>query len=237
MRHRWSTRVRVSELGPDGTVSARVLVDWMQEAAFEHCDRAGWSVDRLRAAGALWFVRDLDLWIDAPVGTREAVYVETWVSDRRRFRTHREYRIRSGERTVARARAEWLFLARSGEGVKPSRIPDDMAADFELEPEVAVPADALPALDPAAPAAPGVPRRVWPSETDAHHHVNHAIYLDWIDDAVGRRSSAYRLRFLKDALPGDQLELAPTPLGIRIRRGEDRLVEAVLLGPRPAEAG
>jgi hypothetical protein len=57
------------------------------------------------------------------------------VSDLRRFRTHREYVVRTGEEVVARAQADWLFLGTTAQGkLRPRRPPEAMQDAFPFDP-------------------------------------------------------------------------------------------------------
>lgn len=236
--HRWSSRARVTERGPDGAISRRRVVDWLQETAAAHCDRAGWPIDALLRAGATWFVRSMELHFERPIQWREPIEVETWVSDRKRFRTHREYRVRASGELVVRGQTQWIYLEQEPSGTfRPARIPEAMEADFGLDP-----AGALDGVDRLADSAPGpdgagdaLARDVHVSDTDANGHANHGAYLDWIDDLLADGATppdlrALRLDFLADARPGERLRLVrppgDDPRCVSIRRGDDELVQA-----------
>lgn len=206
------------------------MVDLMQEAAAWHCEAAGWSLDRTLGEGLLWFVRELVVSVERPVRRGESLTVETWVSDFRRFRTHREYRVLVGEEVAARGQADWLFLARSPEGaIRPRRLPEDMVHDFAFDDETSLgdrPKPAWPDLE-------GTPsfrmvREVMASELDENDHVNHARYLDWWEDAFAKAGlaapSTLRLEYLKDANAGDEIAVEIFEGGGRIVRRDEILL-------------
>lgn len=227
----WSTNARVSDIGPEGSVRAACLVDWMQEAASLHCDHVGWSVDRLRDEGFLWFVRGLVLVRRAPIYCRDEVTVETWVSDRGRFRTHREYRVRRGEEVVACAQADWLFLARTkAGGVRPTRFPPAMVAAFAIEPETALEGVQVPEWSADLDQSSALHRQVVPSELDGNGHVNHTIYLDWLADGYARAQrpvpGILRLEYVKDANDGDPVDVFLGAEGAEIRSADTTLLRA-----------
>lgn len=220
------------------------IVDWLQNAAAVHCEQAGWSIDRLREEGSVWFVRELELKLEAPARHLDPIEVETWVSDLRRFRTHREYLVRSGDRVVARAQADWLFLGTTKTGgLRPRRPPQTMKDSFPFDETTAFGAEtplAFPDAD--IDTRPRLERTIMPSELDENGHVNHAVYLDWIEDeaALNGRPALERVRleFLDDAGPGDAVKIASgsmTPRleeAVRIEEGGRCLVRAnVLRGP------
>lgn len=226
----WTTRARVSEMGPEGSLSPGRLVDWLQETACNHCDHVGWSVDRLRDEGFLWFVRSLTLIREQVIFHRDEVRVETWVSDRQRFRTHREYRVLRGEEVVARGQADWLFLARTASGgVRPTRFPPEMMEAFELRPTSAIQGLSVPAwVEVDSPSQ--LRREVVPSELDGNGHVNHAVYLDWLADGYARAGrpmpSVLRLEFLKDTADAAPIDVHLAPAGAEIRSGHEILLRA-----------
>ena len=241
-RFLWSTQARMTEHGPNGCVTPWRIVDWLQEAAAVHSHQVGWPVDRLRETGALWFVRELTLVIDQPLQFQDAIEIETWVSDLRRFRTHREYRVRTNTSLAVRAQADWLFLSRNANGqVRPQRPPEAMKAAFPFAEESAL-GDGV-ALPPITQESlSGVPpahtRTVMPAEIDENGHVNHTHYVRWIEDlvAVAQLGPIHVLRaeFLKDADVGDELQVyfqqrEEGPIDITIQRSEDLLLRAVVL--------
>jgi acyl-CoA thioesterase FadM len=240
--HVWATTVRVTEVGARGVVSPSAVVDWLQTTAALHCHDAGWSIDRLRAEGFVWFVREFDLILDAPARHLDRVEVETWVSDLRRFRTHREYVVRTGEEVVARAQADWLFLGTTAQGkLRPRRPPEAMQDAFPFDPALGLRGEPpLAWADPDGAATTCLARRVMPSELDENAHVNHATYLDWLEDEAlldGRAPlRRARLEFLDDAAAGEEVEVQRWARSeqledARITRAGAPLVRAVIERP------
>jgi acyl-CoA thioesterase FadM len=232
-RSRWTTEVPYSGLSPQGTARLYRVAEWFQESAVDASRLGGYPPEKYEEMGASWFVQELEVVIDHPIRFGEQITVETWVSDLRRFRTHREYRAydRNG-RIVARGCADWLFLSYDHETrrVKP-RVPDEaMKAAFpRLDERVMV--DQLELVVPESPAGVEMLRRVRPTELDQHQHVNHTAYVAWIED-LDLPIRRVHIRFEKDARPGDELSVRGWfdrgAGSVEIRRGDERILSAAI---------
>lgn len=172
-------------------------VRYMQEAAFEASADAGYDLARYNAIGHHWIIRETGIEYLKPVFYNEKVHVKTWISDFRRATSRRAYAFfrQPVEELVAQGYSDWVFLD-SQTGL-PARIPAQMQADFFPE---GVP-QKFPAREPI-PEAPAPPpgvfahhRRVTWREIDLAHHVNNAVYLDYMDDAGDAVLEAYGWSF------------------------------------------
>ncbi len=235
----WSSNVRISEMGASGRVLPHRVVEWLQEAAASASTQAGYPPERYLQMRAAWFVRELKMIIDAQVDYEAPIVVETWISTLRRFRSHREYIVRSGGTVVARGQTEWLFLEMRDEGGVRPRLPDEaMKAAFPRDPVFAIEDSETPAyVEPEGPPAHTDARRIRPSDIDRNGHVNNVRYLAWLDDHgrlvhPDRDIVAARMTYLLDARPGDRvdLHLHETEEGDAqfIHRGEDRIMRALI---------
>ncbi|HBY98850.1 MAG: thioesterase [Ardenticatenaceae bacterium] len=195
-------RVRSYELRVDGTVAHAVFLHWFQETAWEASAARGFGPEEYAAMGAAWVMRGIDVEFLQPAFYGEQVAVTTWVSDFRRVRAHREYeaRRRDDDALLARGRADWVFLDLST--LTPRRLPREMLERFVT--------NGRPALVPLEWPGPSsgdllghfeATRRVQQYELDQMHHVNNAIYLNWIEQqandawlAWGRDPAMLRLR-------------------------------------------
>ena len=211
----WRGAVRLSELGPEGRVWPHRYLEWMQEAAALASIAGGFPPERFLAMGAAWFIREIHLSIHRDLGFGEQVEIDTWVSDLRRFRSRRQYRIRVGSEVVARAEADWLFLSfdRDTKKVRPKHPDEALKAAFPRVPERLIQPEEVPAW-PAADAGVALherARRVEPTEIDNNGHVNHVHYLAWLEDQAREGGivaplSFARLLYEADARPLDRLQ-------------------------------
>jgi acyl-CoA thioester hydrolase len=177
-------RVRHYELDASGHVSRVNLVRYMQEAAIEASTALGFSPEWYNQHGVGWVVRRLSVRYFTPAFYGDDVTATTWLSGLRGVRSIREYDLTLGRdgRRVARGRAEWVYMnVHSGE---PTRIPDAWANAFKLKDK---PEDLGIRLSHAHPTENArrytSRRRVEFHELDTVQHVNHAVYLQWIEEA------------------------------------------------------
>jgi YbgC/YbaW family acyl-CoA thioester hydrolase len=178
-------RVRGYEVNGINRVHDRVLLDYVQQAAFEASADVGYDTRRYNALGTVWVIRRQTLVSLTAITYGDVIEIKTWVSDFRRVRSNREYELRRADgRVVALAQADWVYIDSST--LFPRRIPSDMVALFAP--------NGVSALEMAPPledveTSPGRPftcrHRVKGYELDNLRHVNNAHYLDWLGQARG----------------------------------------------------
>jgi acyl-CoA thioester hydrolase len=177
-------KVRHYELDAFGHVNGVNLVRYMQEAAIEASTALGFSPDWYNQHGVGWVVRKLSLRYFAPARYGDEVTAATWLSGLRGVRSIREYDLTLGRdsRRVARGRAEWVYMNfHTGE---PTRIPEAWANAFTLKDKPEDLGIRLSNPRSTENARRYVSqRRVEFHELDTVQHVNHAVYLQWIDAA------------------------------------------------------
>ena len=177
-------RVRHYELDSFGHVNNAVYANHMQETAIDASAVAGFGPAWYGERGAAWVIRRLSVRYHLPASYGDELEVETWISAVRRAGATREYLItrRGDGARVVRARADWIYLdLTTGH---PTRLPDEFAEAFAPTGEVE---DLGIRLQKPQPVAGGhryhTRRRVQTYEVDASQRVNHAVYLNWIEQA------------------------------------------------------
>lgn len=220
-------RVRFDEAGPDGRMRSSALLRYAQDIAWRHSEAMGfdrtWYADR----GLGWVVRGVELELEAGVPMGQTLRVSTAVVGHRRIWARRrgEFRL-ADDRVAARVTTDWVLLDSRGRIV---RIPDDFGVAFanpEIDGEIlrvgAPKADAR--VDASA------TLHVRPSDLDPLDHVNNAVYLDWLEEAIeaagwrpgGDAARTLRLEYLASAERGDEVTVelfgAPASWTARIRR-------------------
>jgi acyl-CoA thioester hydrolase len=167
-----------------GFVNGVNLARYMQEAAVEASTALGFSPEWYNEHAVGWVVRRLWVITLTPAAYGDEIEAATWLSLLRGVRSLREYdltRKRDGVR-VARGRAEWVFM--DFQTAQPIRVPDEWADAFASNDK---PEELGIRLNNAH-ATNGAHRytrrqRVQFHELDAFQHVNHAVYLQWIEQA------------------------------------------------------
>jgi acyl-CoA thioester hydrolase len=177
-------RVRHYELDSFGHVNNAVYVNHMQEAAIEASTDGGFGPAWYSENGARWVIRQLSIRYYLPAEYGDELEVTTWVSQVRRVTTTREYAIArvSDAARVARARVTWVYLDRDTS--QPKRLPSQFATVMEPTDEVeelGIRLQKPRATEDAFRYR--TTRRVQSYELDTSQHVNHAVYLNWIEQA------------------------------------------------------
>lgn len=173
-------RVRFDEAGPDGLMRTSGLLRYAQDVAWRHSEDLGFDRSWYAERGRSWVVRSVDLRVLSPIAMGLTLRVATAVVGHKRIWARRrgEFRLPGGT-LAAVASTDWVLLDHRGRIV---RIPDDFGDAF---PNVELSDDILRVRLPASPDdAARLSIRVRPHDLDPLGHVNNAVYLDWIEEAI-----------------------------------------------------
>jgi acyl-ACP thioesterase len=221
-------RVRFDEAAGDGLMRTSALMRYAQDIAWRHSEQLGFDRDWYAERGLGWVVRGVELELHAPVPMGHTLRLTTAVVGHRRIWARRlgECRLADG-RLAARVTTDWVLLDGRNRIV---RIPADFGVAFqnpELDSEII--RVAAPKEEPAHTLA----LAVGPRDLDPLAHVNNAVYVDWLDEALETagwsgtarpEGSTLRLEYLASAERGNQVavELYGTAADwvARIRRAD-----------------
>lgn len=216
--HRATYRVRFDESTPAGLVRTSALLRYAQDVAWAHSEALGFDRAWYAERGLAWLVRAAEVVVLAAIPLGSSLEVGTSVTGHRRVWARRRSEARidggSGDTLVAWVQTDWVLI--DGRG-RITRVPDVFGTTFpaplvnEALGRVAIPA--------APPSATRGRFSVRPHELDPMDHVNNAVYLDWLEDAViaagpdGSGAGAtqqvprrYRLEYAAAAAAGVELE-------------------------------
>jgi acyl-CoA thioesterase FadM len=219
-------RVRFDEAGPTGVLRTSGLLRYAQDVAWQHSEALGFDRAWYGERGLTWLVRGAEIGVraDAPMGT--SLDVSTEVLGYRKVWARRRSEVLLPDGSLAAwVHTDWLLIDGSG---RPTRIP------VEISHVLSAPVidAALARVDPGDPPATALVRRhrVRRQELDPLRHVNNAVYVDWLEEALvdGGPGSAgaggegvlvsvprnYRLEYLAAAEPGAELEVVAWPAGL-----------------------
>jgi acyl-CoA thioester hydrolase len=143
-------RVRQYEMDVLGHVNNAVYLHYLEQAAVEHADALGFTIERLRELGGLFIARRHEIDYLRPATAGDALEVVTWVTAMRGARAVREYAIQQwrplardaglpagwvvpagfalSEQPVVRARTEWAWVG-VADG-RPRRMRAELQAPF-----------------------------------------------------------------------------------------------------------
>ena len=202
-------RVRFDEAGPDGHMRTAALLRYAQDVAWRHSEELGFDRGWYQARGLGWVVRGVELELHESIPMGHTVRVTTAVVGHRRIWARRlgECRLADG-RLAARVTTDWVLLDARNRIV---RIPKDFGLAF-TNPEIGGEILRVPA--PHGPPAHAVGLAVRPSDLDPLDHVNNAVYVDWLEEAIGaagwqpparQARRTMRLEYLASAERGNQV--------------------------------
>jgi acyl-ACP thioesterase len=197
-------RVRFDEAGPDGRARVSTLLRYAQDIAWRHSEALGFDRDWYRERGLGWVVRGVDLAVHAPIALGQTLRISTAVVGHRRIWARRlgECHLADG-RLAARITTDWVLLDGRNRIV---RIPEDFGVAF-MNPEVQSEILRVPSVE-GAPAS-SLAFTVRPRDLDPLDHVNNAVYLDWIDEALEaagwRSTQTWRIEYAASAARGDEV--------------------------------
>jgi len=205
-------RVRFDEAGPDGRLRTSALLRYAQDVAWRHSEDHGFDRTWYAERGLGWVVRSLELEVLRPIALGTTLQLSTAVIGHRRIWARRlaEARLPAGG-LAARVATDWVILDTRG---RPVRIPSDFGLTFtspELRGDVL--RVGLPDIAPEV----SLRIRVRPHDLDVVGHVNNAVYLDWLEEALLARGGGVapldalprtaRLEYVASAGPGDEVEV------------------------------
>lgn len=202
-------KVRAAETGPDGQVKLPAMVNYFQEAAWQHADILGVSVPALQSKGHTWVLHRLVLQLKQPVRKGETVEIETWPSDVEKFFTYRDFRFRNEKNElVAEGCTAWVVIDLEKRRLIP--IPAYISGGrFSIENNhLPHPQGKLP--DPGETVT-GPEFRVYYQHLDENNHVNNVHYTEWMlsslppDFLLYHKLAAIDIQFKSECLLNDEL--------------------------------
>lgn len=205
-------RVRFDEAGPNGLLRTSALLRYAQDVAWRHSEALGFDRAWYQSRGLGWVVRSCELEVVEPIPIGHTLRVSTAVVGHRRIWARRlgECRLADG-RPAATITTDWVLLDARNRVV---RIPEDFGVAF-INPEVR--SEILRVEPSSDPASAATQLSVRPSDLDPLDHVNNAVYVDWLEEALEaagwlEAASAlprrYRLEYLASAARGDRVAVA-----------------------------
>jgi acyl-ACP thioesterase len=199
-------RVRFDEAGPDGATRTSTLLRYAQDVAWRHSEDLGFDRDWYQARALGWVVRGVELELHARIRLGQTLRVSTAVVGHRRIWARRLAEVRLADGGLAASvTTDWVLLDGRGRIV---RIPDDFGVAF-INPEVQ--SEILRVSPPEGTPAFALELAVHPRDLDPLDHVNNAVYVDWLDEAVeaagwaGHATRTLRLEYLASAAGGDSV--------------------------------
>jgi acyl-ACP thioesterase len=173
-------RVGFFELNTDLTLRTKFLLNYFQEAATVHSDRAGYGFKKLMAQGKAWTLYRIGINIHRPPALGDDLQVHTWSWGMGGIRAYRDFEIWSADEKLVSATSVWVLIDLNRKKIL--RIPSDARECYTVEDIRALDMD----IDTWKPNMKFDPDRVKsistrPSDYDPLGHVNNALYFDFLE--------------------------------------------------------
>ena len=221
-------RIRFDEAGPDGLVRASILLRLAHDVAWQHSSHLGFDRAWYLERGLAWLVRTIDRLVDQPIPAGTELRVDTEITAHGRITARRRSAawLPDAPEPAVVAITDWVLIDARG---RPTRLPAEFTALFGPPTP-----DADPGRVPLGPSPETASRRSLNTrrpDLDPNGHVNNAVHLDWLDEAVrgaemqlpreaGRSHPApavealprrYRVEYLAPAALDEQVVLTTWP--------------------------
>ncbi len=180
LAHEATYRVRFDEAGPSGLLRTSELLRYAQDVAWLHSAVRGFDRDWYGERRLTWLVRAAEFEVLQPVPLGATILSRTAVIGQRRVWARRRGEFRLDDGTLAGwVHTDWVMI--DGRGAL-TRIPQIFADEFRI-PEATGQIGRVP-IGPSPASAAKRHYAVRPSELDPMNHVNNAVYLDWLEEAI-----------------------------------------------------
>jgi len=173
-------RIRFDEAGPDGSLRTSGYMRYAQDLAWRHSEALSFGREWYAERALTWLVRAAELVIlaDVPMGTILTARTRV-VGMRRVFARRRgEFHLPDG-RLAGWVHTDWVMIDGRGALTRIPPIFGEMFGGDSMTGQVG-----RLALPPTPDDATRLRFTVRPHELDPMDHVNNAVYLDWLEEAV-----------------------------------------------------
>lgn len=165
-------------------LSVRALCQFLQEAADQHVNRLGVSMERLGREHLAWVLHRLRVEIDVYPGTGAELLVRTWPTGFDRVSASRDWEVLWEGRSIARASSDWVMVDVNKRAL--ARIPEwalelGHAQVAAREPLLALKRRKLSPVRSPELSSDFVVRR---GDLDLVGHVNNVRYVEWALETV-----------------------------------------------------
>ncbi|NEQ28856.1 MAG: acyl-CoA thioesterase [Microcoleus sp. SIO2G3] len=129
-------RVRHYEMDALGHVNNAVYQHYLEQAAIEHSEQVGFTLDRYQEIGGAFVLRRMAIEYLRPAVAGNTLTVTTWLEEMRGTRATRHYEIHGqNQELLVTATALWVWVATEGlqgnrASMRPRPIPAELLAAF-----------------------------------------------------------------------------------------------------------
>ncbi len=124
-------RVRYSDVDVLGHVNNAVYLSYAMDAAFQHAESVGFTVEHMRSLGGVFVVRRTEIDYRRPAKPGDELLVTTTLTQMQGSRANRATLMvdSASGKTVATASTDYIWVSNSG---RPARIPSEAFTIFGM---------------------------------------------------------------------------------------------------------
>lgn len=123
-------RVRHYEMDALGHVNNAVYQNYLEQAAIEHSEHLGITLDIYRELGGVFVMRRVEIDYLRPAVAGDTLEVTTWLKEMRGTRAYRRYEIRKQNQDDLLVTAEALWVWVDTQTMRPRPIPNLLLEKF-----------------------------------------------------------------------------------------------------------
>ncbi|KYC41583.1 4-hydroxybenzoyl-CoA thioesterase [Scytonema hofmannii PCC 7110] len=123
-------RVRHYEMDALGHVNNAVYQNYLEQAAIEHSEHLGLTLDVYRELGGMFVMRRVEIDYLRPAIAGDTLEVATWLKEMRGTRAYRRYEIRKQNQEDLFVNAEVLWVWVDVKTMRPRPIPNFLQEKF-----------------------------------------------------------------------------------------------------------
>ncbi len=204
-------KISYFQVDVNGLMTPAALLSDLQEAAINHSDSLGYSVEYLSKKQAGWAVINWHLEVKRMPKLGETITVQTWCEKCRRMQAIRcFYVLDENKEIILKGISRWIFM--DLEKRRPGNIPEEMVLKYHSGQESAMPGEKfLMPKEPEEAVATIRSLEITRRDTDTNGHANNVKYLEWamddIPDAIydNMELADVRIVYRKECVRGDEV--------------------------------
>jgi acyl-CoA thioester hydrolase len=183
-------RVRFSECNAYGQAGIAHLVRYLVETAWDWGAANQLGMRESSELGLIWLILETEIEQFRPLRYNDSVDFMIWLLKWRRVRGVRVFEIRLSGTGELIAQGANHVACLDSVTMRPIALPDHLLENFLLDDPPEIPYRRFPKAPPVPEGSYRIQRRVEWHDLDSLDHVNHAIYIDYAEEAAMRALAA-----------------------------------------------
>ncbi len=172
--------VELSDVNKFYSLHLKRLLDYLQEAASAHSEKAGYGSRELTENGNAWVLNRIGINIVRYPAYGDELTITTWHKGANGFRAYRDFQIVCGDEIIVSATSLWIFIDLSRKRI--IKVPEKICKNYTVEDDQAMELD----IDQWRPDKKltteySIIISTRPSDYDSLGHVNNAVYFDYLE--------------------------------------------------------